>query len=50
MITDGISNWHYLAIKNISGLLQGTTSNHNGEFYCLNWLHSYRTKIKLKKT
>ena len=49
MITDGISNWHYLAIKNISGLLQGTTSNHNGDFYCLNWLHSYRTKIKLKK-
>ena len=49
MITDGTSNWHYLAIKNISGLLRGMTSNHNGDFYCLNCLHSYRTKSKLKK-
>ena len=49
MITDGTSNWHYLAIKNISGLLREITSNLNGEFYCLNWLHSYRTKSKLKK-
>ena len=32
MITDGTSNWHYLAIKNISGLLTGITSNHNGDF------------------
>ena len=49
MITDGTSNWHYLAMKNISGLLRGITSNHNGDFYCLNCLHSYRTKSKLKK-
>ena len=49
MITDGTNNWHYLAIKNISGLLRGITSNHNGDFYCLNCLHSYRTKNKLKK-
>ena len=49
MITDGSTNWHYLAIKNISGLLGGITSNHNGDFYCLNCLHSYRTKSKLKK-
>ena len=49
LITDGTSNWHYLAIKNISGLLRGITSNHNGDFYCLNCLHSYRTKSKLKK-
>ena len=48
MITDGTSNWHYLAIKNISGLLSGITSNHNGDFYCSNRLHSYRTKSKLK--
>ena len=32
MITDGTSNWHYLAIKNISGLLRGITSSHNGGF------------------
>ena len=49
MITDGTTNWHYLAIKNISGLLRGITSNHNGDFHCLNSLHSYRTKSKLKK-
>ena len=49
MITDGTSNWHYLSVKNISGLLSGITSNHNGDFYCLNCLHSYRTKSKLKK-
>ena len=48
MITDGTTNWHYLAIKNISGLLRGITSNHNGDFYCLNCLHSYRTKNILK--
>ena len=49
MITDKTSNWHYLAIKNKSGLLRGITSNHNGDFCCLNCLHSYRTKSKLKK-
>ena len=36
MITAGTSNWHNLAVKSISGLLRGITSNHNGNFYCLN--------------
>ena len=49
MITDGNTNWHYLAVKRISGLLRGTTSNHNGGFYCLNCFHSYRTNRKLKE-
>ena len=49
MITDGTTNWHYLTIKNISGLLRGITSNHDGDFYCLNCFHSYTTKRKLKK-
>ena len=49
MITDGTTNWHCLAIKSISGLLRGITSNHNGDFYCLNCLELYRTKSKLKK-
>ena len=49
MITDGNTNWHYLAVKRISGLLRGTTSNHNGDFYCLNCFHSYRTNRKLKE-
>ena len=48
MITDG-KKWHYLAVKSLSKLLRGITSNHNGDFNCLNCLHSYRAKEKLKK-
>ena len=48
MITDN-EKWHYLAVKSISKLLRGITSNHNGDFYCLICFHSYRTKNKLKK-
>ena len=47
MITDRNTNWHYLAVKRISGLLRGLTSNHNGDFYYLNCFHSYRTNRKL---
>ena len=49
MITDGTSNWHYLAVKSVSGLLREITSNHNRDFYCLNCLHSYTTVKKLRK-
>ena len=49
MIADKTNNWHYLAVKRISGLLRGITSNHNGDFYCLNCLHSYTTEKKLRK-
>ena len=48
MITDG-SKWHYLAAKTLSGLLRGITGNNLGDFYCLNCLHSYITKNKLKR-
>ena len=67
MITD-IKTWHYLALKNeltfdgekwrshavtcLSRLLRGTTSNHHGDFYCLNCYHSYNaedTKYKVLK-
>ena len=41
-------SWHYLAVKNLSALLRGITSKHNGYFYCLNYLHSFRTENKLK--
>ena len=34
--------------KKLPALLRGITSNHNGDFYCLNCFHSYRTKNKLK--
>ena len=49
MITDGTGNWHYLAIKSISGLLRGVTSKHNGDFYCLNCFQLYTTEKKLRK-
>ena len=35
MISNG-EKWHYLTVKNLSGLLRGITSNHAGDFYCLN--------------
>ena len=37
---------HYLAVKKLSTLLRGITSKHRGNFYCLNCLHSFRTKNK----
>ena len=40
-------NWYYLIVKNLSRLLRGITSNHDGDFSCLNCFHSYRTKNKL---
>ena len=46
MISNG-KNWHYLAVKSLSRLLRGITSNHDGDYYCLNCFHSYRTENKL---
>ena len=43
MITDG-KKWHYLAVKSLSALLRGITSNHNRDFYCLNCFYSYNRK------
>ena len=40
-------NWHYLAVKSLSRLLRGISSNHNSDYYCLNCFHSYRTENKL---
>ena len=48
MITDG-EKCHYTAVKRLSGLLRGVTGNNNGDFYCLNCFHSYRTENKLEK-
>ena len=47
MITDS-EKWHYLVVKNLPGLLRGITSNHHGNFYCLNCFRSYRTKKKFE--
>ena len=49
MITDNNENWHYLAVKSISRLFRGITSNNNGDFYCLDCLYSFRTDNALKK-
>ena len=60
MITDG-KKWHYLALKSVrtndgynhpvrslSRLFRGITSNHIGDFHCLDCLHSFRTDNVLK--
>ena len=40
--------WHYFAVKKISALLYKKTSNHNGDFSCLNCDNSFRTEEKLR--
>ena len=47
MTTDG-EKWHYLTVKNLSGLLRRITSTHKEDFYCLNCFRSYRTRNKLE--
>ena len=47
MITDG-KKWHYLTLKSLSAFFRGITSQHDGDFYCLNCFHLYSTKNKLK--
>ena len=49
MISNG-ENWHYLIVKNLSRLLRGITSNHDGDFYCLNCFHPTEQKINLMHT
>ena len=36
-------------MKSLSASLKGKSSNHVGNFYCLNCFHSCRTKNRLKK-
>ena len=45
MITDG-EKWHYLALKSLSALLRGITSNHNGDFYCFNYFIEHKRKTQ----
>ena len=47
MIPNG-EGWHYLAVMQSSGLLRGMTSKHDGDFYCLNYIHLFRAKNKLE--
>ena len=48
MITNG-KKFHYLAVTSLSALLAKKSSNHDGDFYCLNCFNSYTTKNKLKE-
>ena len=61
MIAD-CKKWHYLALKSVCKtngyscptrsfprLIRGIMSNNNGDFYCLNCFHSYRTDNELKR-
>ena len=48
MITDDGENWYYLAVKSMSALFRGITSNNNRDYYGLNCFHSYRTNNILK--
>ena len=61
MIPHG-EKWHYIALKSeptddgfnrptksLPKLFRGITSNHDGDFYCLNCLHSFREDNALKK-
>ena len=61
VITDGEGKCHYIALKieptddgfnrptkSLSKLFREITANHNGDFYCLNCLHSFRTDNALK--
>ena len=45
MILNG-ERWHYFAVKKISDLLKGIKSKRYGDFYYLNYLHSFRTENK----
>ena len=60
MITDG-KKWHYLALKrrptidgdncllrSLSKLVRGVSSNHVGDYYCLNFFHSKSTDNAFK--
>ena len=42
-MTTNVKKWHYLALKTLPALFTGITSNHDGDFYCLNCLHPFRT-------
>ena len=43
LTTDG-KKWYYLALKRLSTIPRRMTSKNDGDFYCLNCLHLYRTE------
>ena len=49
LMSPNIEGWHYIAVTTLSALIRGITSKHTGDLYCLNCLHSYRTKTNLNQ-
>ena len=47
MIPNG-EGWNYPVVKKLSALLKVVISKHDSDFYCLNCLHSFKTKNKLE--
>ena len=43
-----MERWNYIAVKQLPALLTGITTKHHIYFYCVNFLHSFRTENKLK--
>ena len=41
--------WGYLAVAKLFYIFREISSNHNGYFYCLDCLYSFRTKVKHSK-
>ena len=37
---------HYIAVRKLSASLKGIMSKHDSDFYCLNCVHSFRTRNK----
>ena len=48
MIANG-KKWYYAAVKKLSAFFKGIAPKHDGDFYCLNYFHSYSTRDRLKK-
>ena len=48
MIANGKKS-HYLAVTNVSALLEKNSSNYHGRFYCLSCFNSYTSKNKLNE-
>ena len=36
--------WHYLAVPKLAALFRRISLKHDGDFFCLNYFHSYRKK------
>ena len=48
LIISNWERWHYPEVKKLTALLRSITSKNQGDFYCLNCLHSFATENKLE--